>query len=243
MNITPATKNMKPQWKLLWTNIDQSSACFVLKGNIAYTYRINTHRNGVHLRIFRMKHLSELNSDYKFSMALPILHSLEEEAKTCWPRVDIHSVPLSCRIRKLSNCGVEEDSWESLGQPIKPVHPKGYHPWIFIGGLMMKLKLQYCVNLMRWALIGKDSDAGKDWGLEEKEVTEDDLILWMKWHHGLNGHEFEQTQGDSEGQGSLVVLQPVGSQRVGRDLATEQQQWASFAFKARVLSTWPMSKS
>ena len=133
MNITPATKNMKPQWKLLWTNIDQSSACFVLKGNIAYTYRINTHRNGVHLRIFRMKHLSELNSDYKFSMALPILHSLEEEAKTCWPRVDIHSVPLSCRIRKLSNCGVEEDSWESLGQPIKPVHPKGYHPWIFIG--------------------------------------------------------------------------------------------------------------
>ena len=133
MNITPATKNMKPQWKLLQTNIDQSSACFILKGNIAYMYRINTHRNGVHWRIFRMEHLSELNSDYKFSMALPILHSLEEEAKRCWPRADIHSVPLSCRIRKLSNCGVEEDSWESLGQPIKPVHPKGYHPWIFTG--------------------------------------------------------------------------------------------------------------
>ena len=43
------------------------------------------------------------------------------------------------------------------------------------------------------------------------------------WHHRLNGHEFEQTQGDSEGQGSLVVLRSVGLQRVGHDLATKQQ--------------------
>ena len=44
-------------------------------------------------------------------------------------------------------------------------------------------------------LIWKDPDAGKDWGQEEKEVTEDELV---GWHHWLNGHEFEQTQGDSE---------------------------------------------
>ena len=44
------------------------------------------------------------------------------------------------------------------------------------------------------------------------------------WHHQLNGYEFEQTLGDSEGQGSLGVLQSMGSQRVGHDLATEQQQ-------------------
>ena len=42
-------------------------------------------------------------------------------------------------------------------------------------------------------LIGKDSDAGKDWGQEEKRVTEDEMV---GWHHQLNGHEFEQTQGD-----------------------------------------------
>ena len=44
------------------------------------------------------------------------------------------------------------------------------------------------------------------------------------WHHQLNGHEFEQILGDSEGQGSLGLLQSMGSQRVGHDLATEQQQ-------------------
>ena len=45
-------------------------------------------------------------------------------------------------------------------------------------------------------LIGKDSDAGRDWGQEEKGTTEDEMV---GWHHQLNGHEFEQTQGDSEG--------------------------------------------
>ena len=44
--------------------------------------------------------------------------------------------------------------------------------------------------------IGKDPDAGRDWKQEEKEATEDEMV---EWHHHLNGHEFEQTQGDSEG--------------------------------------------
>ena len=50
-------------------------------------------------------------------------------------------------------------------------------------------------------LIGKDPDAGKDWGQEEKWATEDEMV---GWHHWLSGHEFDQTQGDSEGQGSLA---------------------------------------
>ena len=54
---------------------------------------------------------------------------------------------------------------------------------------------------MRSQLIGKDSDAGKDGGQEEKRVAEDEMV---GWHHQLNGHEFEQTLGDGEGQGSLV---------------------------------------
>ena len=52
---------------------------------------------------------------------------------------------------------------------------------------------------MKSQLIGKDPDAGKNWGQEEKEETEDEMV---GWHHQLNGHEFEQT--GSEGQGSLV---------------------------------------
>ena len=73
---------------------------------------------------------------------------------------------------------------------------------------------------MKSRLTGKDSDSGKDWGQEEKGVTADETAGWHQW---LNGHEFEQSLGDSEGQGSLVCYSPWG-QRVRHDLATEQQQ-------------------
>ena len=56
-------------------------------------------------------------------------------------------------------------------------------------------------------LIGKNSNAGKDWGEEEKGATEDKMV---GWHHRHNGHESEQTLGDSEGRGSLVCCSPWG---------------------------------
>ena len=63
---------------------------------------------------------------------------------------------------------------------------------------MLKLKLQYFASKdAKSRLIGKDPDAGKDLGQEKKGATEDEMI---RWHHRLNGHEFEQTPGDSEGR-------------------------------------------
>ena len=56
-------------------------------------------------------------------------------------------------------------------------------------------------------LTGKDLEVGKDWGQEEKGVTEDEMV---GWHHWLNGHESEQTPGDSEGQRSLECCSPWG---------------------------------
>ena len=53
---------------------------------------------------------------------------------------------------------------------------------------MLKLKLQYFGHLMRRADIGKDTDAGKDSGQEEKGTTEHEMV---GWHHRLDGHEFE----------------------------------------------------
>ena len=65
----------------------------------------------------------------------------------------------------------------------------------------------------------KDPDAGKDCRQEEKGMTEDEMV---GWYHQLNGHEFEQTLGDSEGQGSLACCcNPMGLQRAGHDWATE----------------------
>ena len=60
---------------------------------------------------------------------------------------------------------------------------------------------------MKGRLIGKDPDAGQDWWQEEKGATEDDGV---ERHHQLNGHEFEQTLGDGEGQGSLACCSPWG---------------------------------
>ena len=64
-----------------------------------------------------------------------------------------------------------------------------------------------CLHDSLWRVIGKDPDAGKDWGLEEKGATEDEMVGWYHW---LNGHEFEQAVGDADGQGSLVCCSPWG---------------------------------
>ena len=65
---------------------------------------------------------------------------------------------------------------------------------------------------MKSCLTGKDLDAGKDWGQEEKGTTEDEIV---GWHHRLSGHEFEQAPGDGKGQGSLVCCSPWGYKESG----------------------------
>ena len=85
---------------------------------------------------------------------------------------------------------------------------KEINPEYSLEGLMLKLNLQYFGHLMQRAnSLEKNTNAGKYWGQEEKRVTEDEIV---EWHHQLNGHEFEQTPGDGEGQGSLVCCSPWG---------------------------------
>ena len=78
---------------------------------------------------------------------------------------------------------------------IKPVNPKGNQPWILIGSTDAEAPVLWPPDAKSW-LIGKDPDAGKDWRQEERGMTEDEMV---GWHNQLNGHEFEQSQGDSEG--------------------------------------------
>ena len=82
------------------------------------------------------------------------------------------------------------------------VHPKGDQSWVFIGRTDFEAEtpILWPPNVKNW-LIWEDPDAGKDWGQEEKRATKDEVV---GWHHQLNGHESEQTQGDSEEQGSLA---------------------------------------
>ena len=72
-------------------------------------------------------------------------------------------------------------------------------------------------DVKNW-LTGKDPDAGKGWGQEEKGTTEDEMV---GWHHQLDGHEFEQALGDGEGQGSLACCSLWGH-RVGHDWAIKR---------------------
>ena len=89
---------------------------------------------------------------------------------------------------------------------IKPVNPKGNQPWIFFGRTHAEAEapILWLPDVKSW-LIGKDPNAGKDWGQEEKGTTEDEIV---GWHHRLNGHELEQALGNGEGQGSLVCYSP-----------------------------------
>ena len=99
----------------------------------------------------------------------------------------------------LLNCGVAIcfGLLKTLESPlnnkkIKPVNPKGYQSWIFIGR----------TDATWWEeLTGKDPDGGKDWRQKEKGMTENEMV---GWHHQLYGHEFEQAPGVGDGQGSLA---------------------------------------
>ena len=104
---------------------------------------------------------------------------------------------------------VLEKTLESLLDcKIKPVNPKGNQLRIFIGrtDAEAEVPILWPPDAKNW-LIGKDPNAEKDWGQEEKGMAGDEMV---GWHHWLNGHEFEQTLGDGEGQGSLVRCSPWG---------------------------------
>ena len=102
----------------------------------------------------------------------------------------------------LLNCGVGENSWESLGLQGDPTSPsEGDQPWDFFGrnDAQAEAPILWPPHAKSW-LIGKDSDAGRDWG-KEKGTTEDEMA---GWHHRLKGRESEWTPGDGGGQGGLA---------------------------------------
>ena len=99
---------------------------------------------------------------------------------------------------------------------IKPSIIKEINPDYSLEGLMLKLKLQYFGHLMQRADSFEQTQCREDWGQEDKGSTEDEVVGWCHW---LNGHEFEQTLGDSDGPGSLACCSPRGR----KELDTTEQ--------------------
>jgi len=102
---------------------------------------------------------------------------------------------------------------------IQPVHSEGDQPWDFFGrnDAEAETPVLWPPHAKGW-LIGKDSDAGRDWGQEEEGMTEDEMA---GWHYWLDGREFEWTPGDGDGQGGLACCYSWGGKRVRHDWATE----------------------
>ena len=113
------------------------------------------------------------------------------------------------------------------------VNPKGNQSRAFIGRTDAEAPIPWPPDA-KSQLIGKDSDAGKDWEEkwgEEEGVTEDEMV---RWHHRLDGHEFEKAPGDGGGQGSLacyssqgckelVMTQGLSSNNLSRSVCTQNQ--------------------
>ena len=112
---------------------------------------------------------------------------------------------------------------------IQPVHSKGDQPWVFFGRNDAKAETPVlwppCVK--SW-LLGKDSDAGRDWGQEEEGTTEDGMA---GWHHQLDGRGFEWTPGDGGGQGGLVCCDSWGCKESDR---TERLNWTEYGYRSKV---------
>ena len=91
---------------------------------------------------------------------------------------------------------------------IQPVHPKGDQSWVFIWRTDAEAEtpILWPPHVKSW-LIGKDPDAGRDWGQEEKGMTEDEMA---GWHHRLDAHEFGWTLGVGDGQGGLACCDSWG---------------------------------
>ena len=104
------------------------------------------------------------------------------------------------------------------------VSVKEISPEYSLEGLMLKMKLQYFDHLMWRTDSLEKTDAGKDWGQEEKGMTEDDMV---RWHHWLDGHEFEQAPGVGDGQGGLMCCSLWGHKELD---TTEQLNWTDLCF-------------
>ena len=111
-----------------------------------------------------------------------------------------------------------ESPWD--WKAIQPVHSEGDQPWVFFGRNEAKAEtpVLWPPPVKSW-LIGEDSDAGRDWGQEEKGTPEDEMA---GWHHRLDGHEFEWTPGVGDGQGGLACCDSWGCKESD---TTERLNW------------------
>ena len=128
----------------------------------------------------------------------------------------------------LLNCGVGEDSWQSLALQGDQAILKEINLEYSLQGLMLKLQLQYFGHLMQRINPLQKTLMPGNW-TQEKGTKEDEMI---GWHHRLDGHEFKQALGLCDGQGSLACCSPRGCKE---SYTTEWLNWLTMKNSMEVL--------
>ena len=148
-----------------------------------------------------------------------------------WPRmwsIHAHMDTLSLTKEARIYNGLKTISLTSgAGKTGQSVHPKGYQSWVFIGRIDAEAEtpILWSHDVKNW-LIGKDPDAGKDWGQEENGTTEDEMV---GWHHRLDGLGFGWTPGVGDGHGGLACCCSWGCKELD---TTEWLNWTELSNKS-----------
>ena len=124
----------------------------------------------------------------------------------------------------------QNDRILGLQQEIQPVYSEGDQPWVFFGRTDAKAEtpVLWPLDVKSW-LTGKYSEAGSDWGQEEKGMTKDEMA---GWHHRLDGREFEWTPGVGDGQGGLACCNSWAHKQSDK---TEQLNWTDIELQVTEL--------
>ena len=115
----------------------------------------------------------------------------------------------------------------------QPVHSEGDQSWVFFvrNDAKAETPVLWPPHAKSW-LIGKDSDSGRDWGQEEKRMTEDEMA---GWHHWLYGREFEWTPGVGDGQGGLACCDSWGRKESDK---TKRLNWTELNWNILLRVWW-----
>ena len=157
--------------QIMTTAMKLKDACSLKKSHDQPRQHIKKQRHD-----FANKHLS--SQDYGFSSSQIWMWELDYKEGWALKNWCFWTVVLEKILESPLDC-----------KEIQPVHPKGNQSWIFIGRTNVEAETPTLWQPdAKSRLISKDPDAGKDWGQEEKGMTEDEMV---GWHHWLNGHELE----------------------------------------------------
>ena len=190
-------------WKISWRRAQQPTPVFLPGESHGQTL-------GLQSTVHRSQRVTHDWSDW----AQPILPTLLSICKTDGEWITISFFQI--HRHSLANlCIAKVDCWDTT-----KIHSKGDQSWAFFGRNDAKAETPglWPSHAESW-LIGKDSDAGRDWGQEEKGTTENEMA---GWHHWLDGHEFELTLGVGDGQGGLACCDSWGGKESNM---TEPLNW------------------